>query len=203
MASRSLLLRALILLGMISAGFVIAWERGALALILGSDSSYLSALILALYAAASVHWVVMCARLSRDIDALAGEPAPSNHPAAVLLSGSVADPSVRLTLLRTVEDEVMNRHAPGHFIVDALLKLGLLGTIVGFVLMLLPIGELRDFDTAAMQRMLSSMSGGMGVSLYTTLAGLVTHLLLRLQYFVLDAAAAGMINGLSRRVLAH
>jgi hypothetical protein len=38
------------------------------------------------------------------------------------------------------------------------------------------------------------MSGGMAVALYTTLAGLVTSTLLKLQYYLLDSALANLIN---------
>ena len=54
-----------------------------------------------------------------------------------------------------------------------------------------------SFDPAFMQEMLASMSGGMSVALYTTLAGLVTSTLLKGQYYLLDSALAEMINRLT------
>ena len=41
-----------------------------------------------------------------------------------------------------------------------------------------------------MQQLLSAMSSGMAVALYSTLAGLVTSTLLKLQYYLLDSALA-------------
>ena len=90
----------------------------------------------------------------------------------------------------------MNRHALGHFVSDALLKLGLLGTVVGFILMLLPVSEIDAFEPALMQRLLAGMSEGMAVALYTTLAGLVTSTLLKLQYHILDASAVDLATRL-------
>ena len=208
MATGSLLLRATILLGVIATAFFIIWERGLLGLVVGADSSYLSIVILFLYGLASVHWWRLCLQVSRERDWLDGNaPAtvPSGGVASLLaqLPGRTApDATGTSVLLRMLEDEVANRHALGHFLVDALLKLGLLGTIIGFILMLMPIGELREFDPSRMQQVLSAMSGGMGVSLYTTLTGLVTHLLLRGQYFMLDASASAMVNGVTRKLLA-
>ena len=86
-------------------------------------------------------------------------------------------------------------------IVDILLKLGLTGTVIGFILMLLPIGEIKDFDPQIIQQLLSKMSGGMAVALYTTLTGLVTSTLLKLQYFLLDSSLTGLFNYLSSRIL--
>jgi biopolymer transport protein ExbB/TolQ len=86
-------------------------------------------------------------------------------------------------------------------IVDILLKLGLTGTVIGFILMLLPIGEIKDFDPQIIQQLLSKMSGGMAVALYTTLTGLVTSILLKLQYFLLDTSLTRILNYLSLKVL--
>ena len=44
-------------------------------------------------------------------------------------------------------------------------------------------GQIKDFDPQIIQQLLSKMSGGMAVALYTTLTGLVTSILLKLQYF--------------------
>ena len=63
--------------------------------------------------------------------------------------------------------------------------------------MLLPIAEMNAFDAGMMQQLLTAMSGGMAVALYTTLAGLVTSTLLKLQYHVLDAHAATLVTRLT------
>ena len=63
--------------------------------------------------------------------------------------------------------------------------------------MLLPIGEIDQFDPSLMQQLLAAMSGGMAVALYTTLAGLVTSTLLKLQYYLLDSALANLVNRMS------
>ena len=86
-------------------------------------------------------------------------------------------------------------------IVDILLKLGLTGTVIGFILMLLPIGDIKDFDPQIIQQLLSKMSGGMAVALYTTLTGLVTSILLKLQYFLLDSSLTRLMNHLSSKIL--
>ena len=100
-----------------------------------------------------------------------------------------------------MEDDLSNKHALGYMIVDILLKLGLTGTVIGFILMLLPIGEIKDFDTQIIQQLLSKMSGGMAVALYTTLTGLITSIFLRLQYFLLDSSLTSLINYLSSKLL--
>lgn len=100
-------------------------------------------------------------------------------------------------LVNALNDDLSNRHALGHLIADVLLKLGLLGTIIGFILMLIPVGEMQDVDAGSMKALLAAMSGGMAVALFTTLTGLVTSLLLRLQYHILDSSLVELGTRLS------
>ena len=58
------------------------------------------------------------------------------------------------------------------------------------------MGEIEDFDPSMMQQLLSAMSGGMAVALYTTIAGLVPSTLLKLQYHVVDTSAADLVTRL-------
>ena len=76
----------------------------------------------------------------------------------------------------------------GWFMVDIELKLGLLGTNVGFIL-LGALTQTTQFDVSTMQKLLTQMSAGMGTALYTTFVGLIASMLLGLQYHLLDRAA--------------
>ena len=206
----NLALRALILLGLIGFGFWLAAERGLVAPALSADKSYLSYVILGLYVVASGHWLWLvhalagerkrCATLEQALQANAGEDMPlGDGLIGQFLVGWRAkrDGGDAATLLAAFGDALANRHAFGHFASDALLKLGLLGTIVGFILMLMPVGDVEEFDPSLMRQLLAAMSAGMAVALYTTLAGLVTSTLLKLQYHILDASAAQLATRLS------
>ena len=63
-----LLLRVLILSGLIIFGFILGWQYGLLELALSMDRSYLSSVILVIYAALSCHWLLIAARLSNESD---------------------------------------------------------------------------------------------------------------------------------------
>jgi biopolymer transport protein ExbB/TolQ len=97
-------------------------------------------------------------------------------------------------LLRGLADKLRSPMQFGSFAGDALLKLGLLGTIVGFILMLLPLATLETFDAASMKSSMKVMSGGMAVAMYTTLAGLVGSILVKAQYYILDNASAYLFD---------
>ena len=92
----------------------------------------------------------------------------------------------RSNLLDVYSARIASRHEHGWFIIDVLLKLGLLGTIIGFILMLGSVASTADIDIGTMQKVLKQMSYGMGTALYTTLAGLIGAILLAIQYHLLD-----------------
>ena len=86
----------------------------------------------------------------------------------------------------------------GWFATDIMLKLGLLGTIIGFIMMLGSVANVKDFDVSTMQKILQLMSSGMGTALYTTMAGLTTSMLAAAQYYMLDRSADRMLERMQR-----
>ena len=199
--SQHRLLKSALVLGVIIFFTYLIFDLGLLSLIIASDQSKISLIILALYYLATAHWYYLSFSLDKEIEGLNFEDASSSVLLSKLKYFDGNDQQKSTNYLSILEDELANRHALGYMIVDILLKLGLTGTVIGFILMLLPIGEIKDFDPQIIQQLLSKMSGGMAVALYTTLTGLVTSTLLKLQYFLLDTSLTGLFNYLSSRIL--
>ena len=59
--------------------------------------------------------------------------------------------------------------------------------------------ELKDFDPQILQKLLSTISGGMAVALYTTLTGLISSMLLKFQYFLIDSSLSQTLNYLNSK----
>ena len=97
-------------------------------------------------------------------------------------------------LIEVFEAKLKNPHNLGWFFTDVMIKLGLLGTIIGFVLMLGSVVNVTDFDVTTMQNILKEMSSGMGTALYTTFAGLTCSILTAAQFHLLDQAADELID---------
>jgi biopolymer transport protein ExbB/TolQ len=97
-------------------------------------------------------------------------------------------------LLDVYESRLKKPHDIGWFVADTMVKLGLLGTIIGFVLMLGTVSNITDIDLNAIQDILTHMSAGMGTALYTTFAGLVCSILAGVQYQMLDRGADDLIE---------
>ena len=206
--SSHLTLRALIITFLIVFGFYLLAELGLIRAGVTADTSYISSVILAIYLGATLHWLWLTRRLSVERKTLTKIEVAVDEERALASSqeGRVGSFWLSLrkkpdsdisALVAALGDELSNRHALGHFLSDLLLKLGLVGTVVGFILMLLPVGEMDSLDPKFMKEILAAMSGGMSVALYTTLAGLVTSTLLKAQYYLLDSSLAEMINRLT------
>ena len=72
-----------------------------------------------------------------------------------------------------------------NYCIDTLTSLGLLGTIIGLILMV--VGAFSNLDISnqdSVQQALVGISSGVGTALITTLTGLVCAILLRLQLVV-------------------
>ena len=193
-----LLLKASLLLSLIVFSAYLLYYLGLFGLIIESDKSKISLVILFIYFISSMHWFFNALSLDKEIssiDSLNENTLIGRFIKEIELKSEYGS----LNKLSLLEDELSNRHSIGYLIVDILLKLGLTGTVIGFILMLLPIGEIRDFDPQILQKLLSTMSGGMAVALYTTLTGLITSMLLKFQYFLLDSSLSQTLNHLNSK----
>lgn len=97
-------------------------------------------------------------------------------------------------LLRVLAERLSGSNGFGAFASDLVMKLGLFGTIVGFIMMLAPIASFNAEDQAAIKSSMPLMSEGMAVAMYTTLAGLVASILIRVQYQFVETATARLFT---------
>jgi len=86
-------------------------------------------------------------------------------------------------------DRTHGPHETAWWFAAATLKLGLLGTVVGFIVMSSQIGQTASFELDQIQTLLKQMTTGMAIALYTTLVGLIGNLWLGLQLMLLDRLA--------------
>ena len=86
------------------------------------------------------------------------------------------------------------------FIVDLLIRLGLVGTVIGFILMLQSVTLIENFDIGLMQDLMKNMSTGMMVALYTTLTGLITAIVLMLQNKYLELLLIDLYSLVSKKL---
>jgi len=214
--------RWIVLIGLICLGAVILWDYGFLTYMFAVDSSRISILIIALFAGFSAYCLLtllIFAREYRFVARLSGTLRDDWRSIRVSESGiSFADAeaaahsfagayladialkelrepgSDRALLLEGLASHFRSRTRVGIFAADLLYKLGMLGTVIGFVIMLTSIGDLSNFDTDSLRTALQKMTGGMAVALLTTIAGLVCGILLRLEFNIAEANATRILQ---------
>jgi uncharacterized membrane protein YqjE len=213
----SLLLRWLLLAGLMLFAAWVLWDQGLLQKIFGSDPTRITLLIALLFLVASGHCALRSLYLSGEQESLQriaqaidniDRPLQSE---SIPLDGSLSGEFLRSVLnkpcdspnqegsrdcqllAQVMAEQARGQHEAGWFVSGLLIKLGLLGTVVGFVLMLAPVANLESFDLSDIQGLLQRMTGGMGVALNTTLLGLSCSMLLGLQYLMLDRAADRLV----------
>jgi MotA/TolQ/ExbB proton channel family len=211
------LLRWMIFTGACVFAAVLLWHFGLIHLMIASDRTYISSVIAVLYIGASLHCLWRTVAIAREGDAgrlvarkiEAGEVKFTAVGERELPSGFVADHIGDLMrkaqtqgagrldqtlLLRALADRLRGSNGFGAFASDALIKLGLLGTIIGFIIMLAPIAGLDAADRTVLKSSMGLMGDGMAVAMYTTLAGLVGSILLKIQYYMLDSATGRVFS---------
>ena len=83
--------------------------------------------------------------------------------------------------------EAIKEFSSGWFIAESCLVLGLIGTVTGFILMLgTAFTELDVTNITSVQGALVKMSLGMSTALYTTLVGLISSLVIKIQLVTIE-----------------
>ena len=202
-------------------GFWILWRVDLIQSVVRTDPTRLSLVIMFIFLCATTHCafrsVFLSARL-REItmivarpdalqfsgarslevrfDAQALPPSPlTEYLAEVAHQRGQAGADARIGDLDAVfTEKVTGSHETGWFFAQLLVKLGLLGTVVGFIIMLASISGTVSYDAASVPELFSGMTSGMRIALNTTLVGLLGTMLLSFQYLMVDRSADALLR---------
>jgi len=215
-AAFSAFYRWLILFGLLLAGAFVAVDVGLFEAVSTTDKSRISLVILAVFLLASLDAGRRAYRLGVEVrKALAlstlvherhllfthdgqkvrfAEPPAQDsyaHHHLLLLANKTLQHRAlcdQTLLLERLESTLGRGHETGWFLAALMVRLGLLGTVIGFIVMLGSVSNVSSIDLPALQLLLTNMSDGMRIALYTTLTGLGAGILLGFQYRLLDNA---------------
>ena len=109
--SKHLLLKSSLALGVIIFFTYLIYDLGLLSLIIASDQSKISLIILALYYLATAHWYYLSFSLDKEIEGLNFEDASSSVLLSKLKYFGGNDQQKSTNYLAILEDELANRHA--------------------------------------------------------------------------------------------
>ena len=183
-----LLLVWFIITGLITFGLVVSWDQGLINALIDGDQSRICLVIGLLYVIGTVHCARRIIYLSGELNAasetselirresahgglqydgealtvgasIALPESAINKYLADVISTNGRDANVENSnLTEAFAEELKGSHEAGWFIVDILLKLGLVGTIIGFILMLGSIADTSSLDVNTMQKVLKQMN---------------------------------------------
>jgi len=74
----------------------------------------------------------------------------------------------------------------GWFYSDVVLSIGMIGTVIGFTIMLAGFSDINFENSDEIQSLIAKLGYGMSTALSTTLVGLVSSVVLKLQFFLLE-----------------
>ncbi|MFK7893748.1 MAG: MotA/TolQ/ExbB proton channel family protein [Granulosicoccus sp.] len=198
-----------LLISLMAFAAYVAWDLNYFQGISRLDRSYMASVILALTLAASIHcgWhIVQFARRIAYAQKWLNSKILSNAAATPFLKHFLDDLSMNSAAETSADDAVVESHAVsirapvelGWFFVDLAVRLGLLGTIIGFILIFSSLTGVDLTGGQDLKNLLVAMSGGMGTALLTTLTGLVCASMLSFQYLILGRESEHLVGLLLR-----
>ena len=193
-----LLMLRFVLINMLGFALLAAAQiQGLLEMVLAADRTYLSVLIFFVFLGGLGICALKVWQTSQDLNQVrAFDPLDTSRAAEYMArlrgcggdSRAILASSLRLKLSQRV---TVVRHVAG-----SLVLLGLIGTVVGFIIALSGIDPERASDVTAITPMISTLVAGMSTALYTTLVGSVLNVWLMINYHVLAGGTVKLITAL-------
>jgi hypothetical protein len=195
-AQRYLLLMRFAVLNLVALALLgAAWLKGWVGLILQGDSTQLVLIIALVFA----YGLVSCAQkllvTSREINQ-ARDPAryPGSQVARYLASIRDRDGHARSICASSLRLKLASRIASIRHLANSLVFLGLIGTVIGFIIALSGVDAAAAADVSSIGPMVSTLITGMSVALHTTLVGAILNIWLMINYRLLEGGTVTLVT---------
>jgi hypothetical protein len=192
---RYLLIVRFALVNVVAAAMLLAaWMQGWLDTLLTSHLRELSFVIAAVF----LYGLSLCGlriwRSSLDLNnAAAGRPDARSPVGRYLAQVAENGPESRAPLGAALRIKLTDRVIGVRHIANALVFLGLIGTVIGFIVALSGVDPETANKVENISPMISTLINGMSVALYTTLVGAVLYVWLMLNYRILVSGTVDLI----------
>jgi hypothetical protein len=172
-----------------------AWIQGWIDVIVASDITYLCRGIFIVFLAGLAIAGFKAWQTSQELN-WAWQPnrPASSRVAAYLASISGKKGDSRAILASTLRLKIFSRIGMVRNLANILVVLGLIGTVLGFIIALSGVQPGAATDPSAIAPMVTTLIEGMSVALYTTLVGAVLNVWLLVNFQVLAAGAVNLFT---------
>jgi hypothetical protein len=195
-AHRYLLLLRFILANVIAVALVgAAAGQGWIGALLAADEGGLVRATVAVFLVGLVWSGQRAVQLSRGLNELerfASVPAGSAPAYLEAVAGCAAES--RTLLASSMRLKLANRIAPIRHLANSLVLLGLIGTVIGFIVALSGVHPEVASDVSAIGPMVSTLISGMSIALYTTLVGSLLHVWLMVNVRLLEGGTVKLLT---------
>ena len=174
-----------------------AYAHGLVDEALTADRTYLSLVIFLVFMVGMGLSAFKVWQTSHELNSVRDFKTGVDSPAARYLSpmtGSDADS--RANLVGALRMKIAHRTAVVRHIANSLVLLGLIGTVVGFIIALGGVDPAHAADVKAIAPMVSTLIQGMSTALYTTLIGAVLNVWLMANHQVLAGGTVKLITSI-------
>jgi MotA/TolQ/ExbB proton channel family len=172
----------------------VAWLHGLVGPIFATDTTYISHLIVAVFLVGLATCLRRIVQVSGELNEVKERrPSAGSRAGQFLAQARVADSQGRASLAGALRLKLSSRIAGVRQFANNLVLLGLIGTVVGFIIALSGVDPGTVGDASAIAPMVSSLIEGMGVALYTTLVGSVLNIWLMLNCRLLEGGAVHLL----------
>tara|TARA_B100001057_G_scaffold51928_1_gene46119 strand:- start:1325 stop:1951 length:627 start_codon:yes stop_codon:yes gene_type:complete len=171
-----------------------AFGQGWLDTMISARLAELTLIILAvfLYGLAACGWKIW--RLTVESNGLAKESLPDDNPLTRYLDYvEASDSQSRALQAGTLRLELTDRIVSVRHIANTLIFLGLIGTVIGFIIALSAVDPNTAADAENVASVIATLIGGMSVALNTTLVGATLYLWLTVNYRILTSGTVSLI----------
>lgn len=174
-----------------------AYVQGLVAMVLAADGTGLSVAIFGIFVVGLAICAVRVFQTSRDLNQVRTfdplVPSRAAYHLARIRGRSAGSRATQAQLLRL---KLSTRIAVVRNTANSLIFLGLIGTVLGFIIALSGVDPSHVSEIEAVAPMVATLIEGMSIALYTTLVGAVLNLWLMVNYHILSTGTVKLLTAL-------
>ena len=174
-----------------------AYQQGLVERALTADKTYLTVAIFVVFLAGLIVAGRRVWETSRDLEQLNQfDPLRQSYATNYIASLRGREGDSRSLLASSLRMKLTHRIAIVRNVANSLVLLGLIGTVVGFIIALSGVDPEQASDVSAITPMVSTLIEGMSTALYTTLVGAILNVWLMINYQLLAGGTVKLITAL-------
>ena len=185
----------------------VAYLEGWIGTVLAADFTNLSLTIAVVFFCGLTTCAIKTWQTSRELNLVRSKHRPRSSKVAMFLKEIEGrDANSRATSAAVHRLKLSSRIAGVRHAAGSLVLLGLIGTVIGFIIALSGVQPNAASDPSAIGPMVATLIDGMSIALYTTLVGAVFNIWLMINYNVLAMGTVNLVTAtveLGERLAKH